>query len=76
MTHGSFRDSQKSVSGITYISVILDTEFGFFLDAARPQDRGSGKWIGPTAFQSVTGVPCAGPNKPATRRGGTECPGE
>jgi hypothetical protein len=28
-------DSRKSVSAIIYISVIPDTEFGFFLEAAR-----------------------------------------
>jgi hypothetical protein len=27
----------KAVSGITYVSVIPDTEFGFFLEAARPR---------------------------------------
>jgi hypothetical protein len=31
------KSRRKAVSGITYVSVIPDTEFGFFLEAARPR---------------------------------------
>jgi hypothetical protein len=35
VTRRTSQESQKSVSAITYISVIPDTECGFFLEAAR-----------------------------------------
>jgi len=36
VTHGTSQDNRISVSGITYLSVIPDTECGFFLEATRP----------------------------------------
>jgi hypothetical protein len=70
MTHGSSQDSPKSISVIPDISVITDTEFGFFLEPTRPGSR-QRRAVRSNGFQSH---PVCRIEQAAPRRGGADVP--